>query len=61
MPKRKFKNKQEEIQHETEYVAFLKKQLDSDNYKKNVSAEEYEKTEAKYKKAKFRLKILSGK
>jgi hypothetical protein len=39
----------------------LKKQLDSENYKANVSAEEYAKTEVKYKKAKFRLKILKGK
>ena len=57
----KFKNKTEEIKHENEYIAFLKKQLDSENYKKNVSAEEYTKTQEKYKKAKFRLKILKGK
>lgn len=58
MKKQKFKNKQEEINHEINYISFLKKQLDSNNYKKNISTEQYEKTEQKYKNSKFRLKIL---
>lgn len=51
----------EQIKHEEEYVAFLKKKLDSENYKDNVDAEEYQKTKEKYDKAKFRLKILKEK
>ena len=50
--------KSEEIKKEKEYVEFLRKRLNSDNYKKNISAEEYEKTKVKFDKAKFRLKIL---
>jgi hypothetical protein len=46
------------IQHELNYIAFLEKRLASSNYKKNVSKEEYEETEAKLKKAKFILKVL---
>jgi hypothetical protein len=45
-------------QHEQEYVAFLKKRLDSKNYKANVTPEEYAKTKEKYEKAKFKLKML---
>lgn len=51
-------NKKSKIEHEEQYVAFLKKRLDSENYKKNVSKEEYAETKAKYDKAKFRLKVL---
>lgn len=40
------------------YMAFLKKRLDSKNYKNNVSAEEYEKTKQKYEKVKLKLKLL---
>ena len=54
----KKKSKSEMLKHEKDYVEFLKKRLESDNYKKNVSAEEYEETQDKYKKAKFRLRIL---
>ena len=50
--------KSEEIKKEKEYVEFLRKRLNSDNYKKNISAEEYEKTKVKFDKAKFSLKIL---
>ncbi len=45
-------------QHTQEYLGFLKKRLDSANYKKNVSPEEYQKTKEKYDKAKLRLKLL---
>ena len=53
MPKKKPTLKQEQ-----DYVAFLKKRIESKNYKRNVSAEEFEKTKAKYKKAKFKLRLL---
>jgi hypothetical protein len=46
------------LKQEQDYVAFLKKRLESKNYKKNVSSEEYEKTKAKYDKAKFKLRLL---
>ena len=56
-------NKQEKlidnkIAHEMEYVDFLRKRLDSDNFKKNVTEEEYELTKKKLDKAKLRLKFL---
>ena len=50
--------KQQELKHEREYVEFLKKRLDSKNFKANVSEEEYEKTKHKYDKAKLRLRLL---
>ena len=46
------------IAHEEEYVAFLKKRLESDNFKANVTKEEYELTKKKFDKAKFKLKVL---
>ena len=52
------KQKKSPKQHEEEYVAFLKKRLESENYKNNVSAEEYADTKKKYEKAKFKLKML---
>lgn len=52
--------KQQEIKQTEEYIAFLRKRLDSKNYKANVSEEEYDKTKLKYDKAKFRLKIMKG-
>ena len=53
MAKQKFDRKKEE-----EYMAFLKKRLDSNNYKSNVSEEEYNKTKAKYEKVKLLLKLM---
>ena len=50
--------KQDRIKREEEYVEFLKKRLSSEHYKANVSKEEFEKTLAKYDKAKLVLKIL---
>ncbi len=48
-----------ELYQETEeYLIFLKKRLDSSNYKSNVSEEEFKKTKEKYDKAKLRLKLL---
>jgi hypothetical protein len=51
--------KQKDIIKETEdYLVFLKKRLDSKNYKANVSEEEYTKTKEKYDKVKLRLRLL---
>lgn len=61
MKRQKFKNKVEEIKHEEEYMAFLRKRLDSNNYKANETPEEYAKTKEKYDKVKFRLRLLKGK
>ena len=57
MPK-KGKNKKSPIVQEREYVAFLKKKLESKNYKNNVTSEEYKDTKEKYEKAKFKLRNL---
>lgn len=46
------------IKHEEEYIAFLERRLKSNNFKKNVSPEEYEATEKKLKKAKLVLRVL---
>lgn len=54
----KHKPKKTEKQQLEEYIAFLQKRLNSENYKANVSQEEYDKEKAKYDKAKFRLKCL---
>ena len=42
---------------EEAYAAFLKKRLDSQNYKNSVSKDEYDKTKAKYDKVKLRLRL----
>jgi hypothetical protein len=54
------KKKHNKVKHEEDYVAFLKKRVFSENYKRNVSQEEYAKTKAKYDKAKLKLKLLKG-
>ncbi len=43
------------------YVEFLKKRLESENYKAAVSPEAYQKTKDEYDKAKFKLKMLDEK
>lgn len=50
--------KKDKITQHKEYVEFLKKKLDSKNYKNNVPEEEYEETKKKYEKAKLVLRIL---
>lgn len=52
---------QQQIEHEKQYVAFLKKRLESENFKANASPEEIEATRKKYDKAKFKLKLLTQK
>ena len=54
----KHKKKQDPKEQLKEYLAFLKKRLESPNYKANVSQEELDKEKAKYDKAKSRYKIL---
>ncbi len=58
MNKKKTKRRIDPIESEEAYVAFLKKQLMSENYKSSVTPEEYEKQKKKYDKAKFKLKFL---
>ena len=53
--------KKNPIEHERDYVEFLKNRLNSENYKANVSEAEYEETKKKYDKAKFKLKMLEKK
>lgn len=56
------KTKKRDIVAETkQYVEFLQKRLASENYKANVSQQEYAETKAKYDKAKLRLKLLTPK
>ncbi len=57
MAKKKL-NKAQQLKQEEDYVAFLKKRIDSKNYKNSVSEEEYQKTLAKYDKAKLKLKFF---
>ena len=52
------KNKKPTRKQEEDYMSFLKKRLDSKNYKASVPVEEYEKTKAKYDKVKLKLKLL---
>lgn len=46
------------LEHEEQYVAFLKKRLDSENFKATATPEELVLTKQKYEKAKFKLKML---
>jgi CRISPR/Cas system-associated endoribonuclease Cas2 len=48
------------IKHEETYIEFLTKRVNSSNFKANVSKEEFNKTEAKLKKAKLVLKLLKA-
>ena len=50
---------QKRIKHEQDYIEFLERRVKSANYKKNVSPEEYAASEAKLKKAKLVMRMLS--
>lgn len=50
--------KEKRIKHEEEYIAFLERRVNSANFKKNVSVEEFEKTQEKLKKARLVLRML---
>ena len=54
------KDKDKQIKQEEEYLEFLKKRINSENYKTNVTKDEFDKTKNKYEKAKFKLRILKG-
>ena len=51
-------NKKPSKKHTENYVKFLEKRVQSNNYRNNVSDEEYQKTVDKLKKEKFRLKNM---
>jgi hypothetical protein len=57
MAKKVKMTKPQQIAHEEKYIAFLKKALNSKNFKAQ-QPEEYAKVKVKYDKAKFRLKTL---
>lgn len=48
----------DKVEHEEKYVEFLRKQVQSKNYKNNVSEEDFKKTKLKYDKAKLKLRML---
>lgn len=52
------KNKPPTLKQRKEYIAFLEKRLNSENYKNNVSQEEYKKTKSKLDKEKLLVKLL---
>jgi hypothetical protein len=54
----KKKNKKPQIDMDREYLAFLKKRLNSKNYKSAVSKEEYADTKRKYENVKLKIKLL---
>lgn len=56
--KKKQNNKQEEIQNHKDFVEFLRKRVQSGNFKNNVSKEEYDKAMKKYDRAKLKLKFM---
>lgn len=51
-------NKKPTRKQEEEYMSFLKKRLESKNFKANVSEDEYKKTQEKYDKVKLRLRLF---
>jgi hypothetical protein len=52
------KNKQRnKLEQHKDYITFLEKRVNSENFKDNVSKEEYDKTVSKLKKAKLLLKM----
>lgn len=55
---KKMKNSIDKIAHEERYVDFLRKKVQSKNYKNNVPKEEFDKTKLKYDKAKLKLRML---
>lgn len=59
MAKRKKQTQKTDLERYKEYVEFLRKRVFSENYKSNVSEEEYKKTRGKYDKAKLKLKFMN--
>jgi hypothetical protein len=54
----KTKSKAEKIKDSENYILFLEKRLASENYKKAVSKEEYQKTKDKLAKERLILKLM---
>ena len=52
------KKKLTPLEHEEQYVEFLQRRLESENFQANATPEEIEITKEKYDKAKFKLKML---
>lgn len=51
------KKQKSKLEQHNDYIAFLEKRVNSENFKNNVSKEEYDKNVAKLKKAKLLLKM----
>ena len=51
-------NKKTELDKHKDFVEFLRKRVQSENYKNSVTLEEYQKTLQKYDKAKLKLKFM---
>jgi len=51
------KNKKDPIEEHKKFISFLEKRVQSENYKTNVSKDEYDKTVGKLKKARLKLKL----
>ena len=54
---KKKKQNSTSVERHKEFIVFLEKRVRSENYKNNVSKEEYEKTVGKLKKARLKLKL----
>ena len=54
-------SKQQTIRHEEDYVAFLEKRLASKHFRSSALPAIIQMTEAKLKKAKLKLRLLTGK
>lgn len=51
-------DKTTELDNHKKFVEFLKKRIQSENYKNSVTPEEYQKTLQKYDKAKLKMKFM---
>ena len=54
----RLKTKQDQLKHEQDYVAFLKKRLESKHFQENASPDEIILTQKKYDKAKLKLRMM---
>ncbi len=55
----KKKNTKSQKQQDEDYLAFLKKRLESKNFKAAVSEAEFKKTKEKFDKVKLKLRLLN--
>jgi len=54
---KKKKDNKTALERHSDFIAFLEKRVQSENFKANTSKEEYDKTVAKLKKARLKLKL----